>query len=48
MTATVTKEKGSRKFLAWCKDCQDGVRHGTAIRAEMWATAHNDHRHKDA
>ena len=45
MSASVTKEVGQRPFVAWCERCQDGVRHYTAKRADLWAAAHNASRH---
>ena len=29
MTAELTKEAGSRPYVAWCEECQEGVRHHT-------------------
>jgi len=45
-TAIVTKESGPRPHVAWCEFCQDGVRHGSAKRAHVWADGHNAEHHQ--
>jgi len=47
MSATVTKEDGPRPFIAWCEECQDGVRHATRTRAQKWADRHNEEHHTE-
>lgn len=42
----MTKGFGPRPFIAWCEFCQDGVRHGSAKRANAWAGAHNAEQHR--
>ena len=35
-----------RKTLAWCEQCQDGVR-TTKAQAQEWADKHNADRHEE-
>ncbi|WNO25887.1 hypothetical protein SEA_ALTADENA_65 [Arthrobacter phage Altadena] len=48
MSAVVTREdKPPRWYVAWCEECQDGVRFPRAERPTRWADGHNAARHLD-
>lgn len=46
MSAEVQAEAfGWAPFLAWCDECQEGVRHKSAGKSQDWADKHNRERH---